>query len=344
MNNRTVISCGLVALALCVAILVWSTVLIVNHFSAYPLQLSFLSAPGAGAQPMSETDWRLRAAAVEKRYGIGQPIDCAGAEEMLQRGFAEGDMLAGGHLYTLLATAPNYRSRRAEAEAIWPQVEPALWDFAENGNMEAQCIIALAFIGIEDDAGWSEYISNVASNANSTYVPSLLLKGNLLEWGMHVERDLLEAEMWYRMAHDKGCVYGASGLARLYSTPEFGGFDIERALQLFAESAAQGDINSYERLGTIYEEGIGLEADPGLARDFYRQAVEAGSMHAGLPLARLLISEGGESGMAEAGELLDSLAQEYSVMDDAVRTEDEDAQLLDELRQQHDEAGRAGVE
>ncbi len=63
--------------------------------------------------------------------------------------------------------------------------------------------------------------------------------------------------------------------------------DYALAFKMFTQSATAGDPKSQTRLGTMYEQGLGLAKNPKRAADWYEKAADAGEPEAQTHLARL---------------------------------------------------------
>lgn len=68
-------------------------------------------------------------------------------------------------------------------------------------------------------------------------------------------------------------------------------WDERLGVSWYERLAERGDAEAQLRLGLLYEEGVGVEADPVAARRWYRAAAEQGDLRAQWRLARLLRSE-----------------------------------------------------
>lgn len=68
-------------------------------------------------------------------------------------------------------------------------------------------------------------------------------------------------------------------------------WDERLGVSWYERLAERGDAEAQLRLGLLYEEGVGVEADPAAARRWYGAAAEQGDLRAQWRLARLLHSE-----------------------------------------------------
>lgn len=84
----------------------------------------------------------------------------------------------------------------------------------------------------------------------------------------------------YRAAADQGYALALSSLGSLYE----GGYGLDadpaEAARLYEEAAGHGVVVAMENLAKLYEEGRGVPHDYGRAIDLYRQAAETGSPYA----------------------------------------------------------------
>ncbi|MCB1221636.1 MAG: sel1 repeat family protein [Planctomycetales bacterium] len=285
-------------------------------------------------QLQNSSDWQLREDAVWMYYGIGQPVDDEQAEQMLRRGYAQGDMLAGGHLYTLLVGADDGPNRLVEADEIFYESYPVLYELSENGNVEASFLLAWIYFG-SDDPQWSDFCRNAARNAaQAHYVPGLQLYGYMLREGKHVERDPADAMQWYRISAQQGCIYGRLGMAEVYADVDYPNYDVTEALRILDEVVQEGELSAHKQIGEIHELGNGVAVDRELARQHYELAIADGDVEARLKLARCLLRSDAPSAadIEEAAELLLQVDELWSLVPEDRRGDTDERKLLVELQ------------
>jgi len=110
--------------------------------------------------------------------------------------------------------------------------------------------------------------------------------------GLGVQVDLYIAEAWYRRAMEAGSPYGSYGVGAMNSRKK----DFGKALQAFRAGAASDFVPSLYRMGRIYKRGLGVEANPAQAREFWQRASDLGHVRAKRDLAFMLMS--GKFGIA----------------------------------------------
>jgi TPR repeat protein len=98
--------------------------------------------------------------------------------------------------------------------------------------------------------------------------------------------DLTRAVALYDEAAERGSSYAANWLGYYYDNGEAGlPVDYERAVAYFRQAAEQGSTTGYYNLGSMYEGGRGVEADPDMARHYYQLASDQGDADATYELA-----------------------------------------------------------
>ena len=157
------------------------------------------------------------------------------------------------------------------------------------------------------------------------HAQSQWIMGYDFHFGYGIEADLVLARYWYARAAEQDEPRAQNNLANLYVSGEGGEVDVARAMALYEQSAALGNViasgnlgvklaegrlvkrdcrraasflreylgeypysaRHHYLLGTCYEHGAGGRAGPRLARHHYREASDFGSAAARKALRRL---------------------------------------------------------
>ena len=120
---------------------------------------------------------------------------------------------------------------------------------------------------------WSELAENGVLDAQVNLA-------NLYQSGIGVERDYVQAVIWYRKAADQGVPTAQTGLGSLYYLGQGVAQDFVKAMFWFAKAADQGDPLAQFALGRMYGMGQGVAVDRATARMWLQLASEAGSQPA----------------------------------------------------------------
>lgn len=200
------------------------------------------------------------------RYGRGREIDNIRAEEYYRKAF-EG-------FFSLHETSTNDKSRKYLAYRIGKQLyyglgveqdfESARAWLEESGNDYSVYILGkMAYygqgMGKSPELAFRHFTSIAERNAYAAYqAASMIERNEVEETNGHTKEDL------YQMAF-----YGFMGMEN-----------------------RQADDNLEYKIGIMYLEGKGTDADKGLAEEYLEKSVEAGNVYAKSRLARLYLEEG----------------------------------------------------
>ena len=136
-------------------------------------------------------------------------------------------------------------------------------------------------LGTEQDYAQSfEWFLKSAHEGNKFAQYSL---ANLYYYGNGVEKDLSQAFWWYRKSSEQGQPYASYAVAQMYSKGEYVAENKETAQRYYKaalsgflelESKDQADDNLYYKLGAMYKNGLGTEADISKAIDYFKRSAE----------------------------------------------------------------------
>ncbi|MBE8232502.1 MAG: sel1 repeat family protein [Endozoicomonadaceae bacterium] len=122
------------------------------------------------------------------------------------------------------------------------------------------------------------------SLAEKGYAPAQHELGWLYQESLGVKRDIKKAVEWYGKAVNQGHARSQNNLAMIYENyrdlHEIELIDYEKMLELYIEAAVENDQYALYNLGRIYENGIYVEQDYGLALKFYERSKAEGYLPA----------------------------------------------------------------
>ena len=106
---------------------------------------------------------------------------------------------------------------------------------------------------------------------------------NLYYYGNGVEKDLSQALLWYRKSSEQGQPYAPYAVAQMYDKGEYVSQSEETAQRYYKvalsgflelESKDQADDNLFYKIGVMYKNGLGTEADISKAIDYFKRSAE----------------------------------------------------------------------
>lgn len=136
-------------------------------------------------------------------------------------------------------------------------------------------------LGTEQDYAQSfEWFLKSAQEGNKFAQYSL---ANLYYYGNGVEKDLSQAFLWYRKSSEQGQPYAPYAVAQMYDKGEYVSQSEETAQRYYKvalsgflelESKDQADDNLFYKIGVMYKNGLGTEADISKAIDYFKRSAE----------------------------------------------------------------------
>jgi len=106
---------------------------------------------------------------------------------------------------------------------------------------------------------------------------------NLYYYGNGVKKDLSQAFLWYRKSSEQGQPYAPYAVAQMYDKGEYVSQSEETAQRYYKvalsgflelESKDQADDNLFYKIGVMYKNGLGTEADISKAIDYFKRSAE----------------------------------------------------------------------
>ena len=121
---------------------------------------------------------------------------------------------------------------------------------------------------------------------------------NLYYYGNGVEKDLSQAFLWYRKSSEQGQPYASYAVAQMYDKGEYVSQSEETAQRYYKvalsgflefESKGQADDNLYYKLGSMFKNGLGTEADISKAIDYFKRSAEMNNKNGLYEYGKVLI-------------------------------------------------------
>ena len=225
---------------------------------------------------------------------------------------------------------------------------------AEQGFAPAQYSLGIKYekgLSVQQDyAEVAKWFRKAAEQGHANAQNSL---GIMYEKGVGVQRNYAEAVKWFREAAEQGhanAQTNLSDLETLIRLAEAG--DAEQGMKSalekkFISLAEAGNVKAQNNLGTMYQQGLGVQQDYAEAVKWYRKAVEQGFESAKNGLAWLLatcpdetirdgleavhLTEAFANAQVVNVDRLDTLAAAYAEVgrfDDAVETQKKGLSML----------------
>ncbi len=112
--------------------------------------------------------------------------------------------------------------------------------------------------------------------------------GHSYQFGIRVQKDIVEARRWYARAAEKGYPDAQYMIGLFYEKGRTVGKDLDKALNWYRKAAAQANHRAQYKIGLFYEQGWAVPKDLDEALNWYRKAAAQGDALAGMALDRLL--------------------------------------------------------
>ena len=121
---------------------------------------------------------------------------------------------------------------------------------------------------------------------------------NLCYYGTGVEKDLPQAFLWYQKSSSQGQPYASYAVAQLYDKGEYVSKNAETAQGYYKvallgflklENKDQADDNLYYKLGSMFKNGLGTEADISKAIDYFKRSAEMNNKNGLYEYGKVLI-------------------------------------------------------
>lgn len=112
--------------------------------------------------------------------------------------------------------------------------------------------------------------------------------GDAFQNGRGIERDVEQAEQWFRKSADAGHPSAMIRLGHLLGREERNPEELAESIQWYRRAAELGDASGMTSLGFAYREGRGVSVDEREAAEWFIRAHTAGAKHAAELAGRLL--------------------------------------------------------
>ena len=187
----------------------------------------------------------------------------------------------------------------------YASVESFVKDFAENGNAEAQYMLATVYLlagePLHDTAKYVEWIQKAAAggwkaakeqiaettsqtdrwaeqgNAMGMCMAAAEYRDGKTLCGLPHEKDILKATELFEKAFAAGAKEGAKELAKMYEEGIGVSSDLAKAHEWSLKAAELGDVTSQLSVGVNYLQGNGVAKDAIMAVKWFKKASELGS-------------------------------------------------------------------
>ena len=193
----------------------------------------------------------LREQAMQLRYGVNQSVDIPQAEKLLREAYRHNDKLAGLELHALLSAREDRRSQD-EARRIWFNCNDVWMELTDSNDREAQTYYCISLLRVADDPDNLAFLQYALPRfAGSAYLPAILLLADQQLAGLFGEQDLELAMQLYQEAASQGSICGTGGMGRVYSHPDYSGYDPVRSRSLLEEAASGNDPQALAALAEL---------------------------------------------------------------------------------------------
>ena len=219
------------------------------------------------------------------QYGAGVPRNPNVAVDWYRRSADAGN--ADGMVHMGLCYRDGIGVRRNRNNAIeWQTVAAELNNSVAMVHLGDDCLMKCNR-GSSDPAKACEWYAKATSLGNATAWYKL---GLCAQRAKRTE----EAVSYFEVGAQLGDAQALCTLGQLHEKGEDGvTLDVDRAIELYRESASLGYGGAMDRLGTCYAQGIGVEPDADLAIEWYTRALNSsGDFDSDLHLDQLLHTKG----------------------------------------------------
>ncbi len=245
-----------------------ATVLLLASAALFYLHTQSKGAQLAPAMSRSAVPPRVGSRSSEIQPGMAKPtrVQIAGIEP--------------GHYQALLNASEKEHPLPSTQTASLGEDLQALETAARNGDREAQFRIGARFLNDPSlDGGAAAAARWFAKAADQGHIEAQFMLASLYERGSGVPVDENHALDLYRKAAAGGHIRSMHNLGVMLSargTPEA----YREAAVWFGRAAASGLTDSQYNLALLYERGLGIQKDLGMAYLWYRQAANSGDKQA----------------------------------------------------------------
>jgi TPR repeat protein len=137
-------------------------------------------------------------------------------------------------------------------------------------------------------AAWMRAVAGMLTQLDTNDPEIWHALGDAFKGGRGIERDLEQAEKWFRKSAATGHVRSMVCLGSILSREGRYSDELAESVQWLRRAADLGDERGMTWLGFAYREGTGVDADPRQAADWFIKAYAAGSKNAADLAGRVL--------------------------------------------------------
>lgn len=129
-------------------------------------------------------------------------------------------------------------------------------------------------------AAWKSSVAGMLTQLDTNGPEIWHALGDAFHSGHGIERDLVQAEEWFRKAAESGHVHSMIRLGLLLKRDGRSPEDLAESIKWFRRAADLGNASGMTWLGFAYRDGTGVAADERQAADWFIKAYAAGSKNA----------------------------------------------------------------
>ena len=209
------------------------------------------------------------------------------AEQLLLSESQSGNVLAIhdlGKLYSTdkLGEKDLEKSQKYSPEALkgFLEIEPT----ASNLKSYVQYRIGKMYCyGLGTEQDYSQAFDWFLKSARENNKFAQFSLANLYYYGNGVEKDLSQAFLWYHKSASQGQPYASYAVAQMYRKGEYITNDDDTAQQYYKQALSgflnleqkeQADENLFYKIGMMYKNGLGTEADVAKAIEYFKRSAD----------------------------------------------------------------------
>lgn len=209
------------------------------------------------------------------------------AEQLLLSESQSGNVLAIhdlGKLYSTdkLGEKDLEKSQKYYSEALkgFLEIEPT----ASNLKSYVQYRIGKMYCyGLGTEQDYSQAFDWFLKSARENNKFAQFSLANLYYYGNGVEKDLSQAFLWYHKSASQGQPYASYAVAQMYRKGEYITNDDDTAQQYYKQALSgflnleqkeQADENLFYKIGMMYKNGLGTEADVAKAIEYFKRSAD----------------------------------------------------------------------
>lgn len=173
-------------------------------------------------------------------------------------------------VFILLFVLTSFVSKSDGLEVVQIYTDNELLDLIKDNKHLKQVVI--------DEC---QLVQDIEARAVKSQMPSYqFLWGDMLAYGVCVEKDIELGLFYMREAADQGLPEGLEQIGRYYHIGRFVQVDMDNAIRFLKEAATLKNLNAQVRLASIYEQGFGSPLDyPALYSQLHHSVTDDKRVH-----------------------------------------------------------------